>query len=243
MARSAVEYVAYVDDDCKLPPEWVSVAVDVIRRISPELFGVPYYAFYLDPIPAWFKDRYGSHELSQASRLLSTDEFLDGGNMIIKRSLLEQFGGFNNKFGMKGNVLGYGEETEFILRVRENFPEVKIYYEPKMRVYHLVRKEKLLLQWNMRNYFVNGRSSFHLTQMHRKSPSLIVCVIAHPIRLILLSLDLIIGFLFRNREKYPYFFNYLYEHTGSQHISKLGWWYQATLERFSKTIRKKLQEN
>ena len=47
------EYVGYVDDDCKLPTEWVSTALEVIRDVHPIMFGGPYRAFYMTPRPRW----------------------------------------------------------------------------------------------------------------------------------------------------------------------------------------------
>ena len=41
------EYVAYTDDDCKIPPEWLTVAKNTIEKYSPDVFGGPYFAFYL----------------------------------------------------------------------------------------------------------------------------------------------------------------------------------------------------
>lgn len=73
------EYVAYTDDDCKLPSQWLAVAKQVIEEISPGVLGGPYFAFYNTPKPRWFKDSYGSRDLGDQARALTTSEFLVGG--------------------------------------------------------------------------------------------------------------------------------------------------------------------
>ncbi len=36
------EYVAYIDDECKVPVQWLAVARQIIERQSPAVFGGPY---------------------------------------------------------------------------------------------------------------------------------------------------------------------------------------------------------
>ena len=54
-------YVGYLDDDCKVPPEWLQTAQSCITTQTPDIFGGPYYACYNSQKPKWFKDEYGSH--------------------------------------------------------------------------------------------------------------------------------------------------------------------------------------
>lgn len=39
-------YVAYVDDDCRLPAGWLTAALHVLDQIGPDVFGGPYFAAY-----------------------------------------------------------------------------------------------------------------------------------------------------------------------------------------------------
>ena len=53
-------YVAYTDDDCELPEEWLTIALQIIENVEPDIFGGPYYPYYLSPKADWFKDEYGN---------------------------------------------------------------------------------------------------------------------------------------------------------------------------------------
>ena len=101
------KYVAYSDDDCKVPEQWLEVAQDVIENVSPAVFGGSYFAIYNTPKPRWFKDSYGSNDFGNEARTLDENEYLTGGNIFFRRSLLDYVGGFDPNFGMSGPKIAY----------------------------------------------------------------------------------------------------------------------------------------
>ena len=218
------EYVAFVDDDCKMPPQWARVARDVIQHVRPAVFGGSSFAFYNSPKPSWYKDSYLLHDFGEYARALSVNEHLDGMNMCFRRDVFEVVGGFDSTLGMTGRTIAYGEETELMSRVRMMMPGEIIYYHPDFFVYHLVRAEKMNLRREMMVRFANGRysrrlfgapsqfSGFNLfTQLART--------------LYYLLLDLLRAFFTRDRAQYPYAQNYLYERA-FQHLRSLGELYE-----------------
>jgi glycosyltransferase involved in cell wall biosynthesis len=156
------EYVAYIDDDCKVPPEWLQVAVEIMDKIDPQVFGGPYFAYYNSPKQKWIKDEYFSHITSEMARPLYNSEYLDGGNMFIRRELFESSGGFPLSLGMVGKQIAFGEETHFINKLRSNTPQAIVYYDPRLFVYHLVRTEKMVLRKAPRYFFIDGRYSYRV---------------------------------------------------------------------------------
>jgi glycosyltransferase involved in cell wall biosynthesis len=216
------EYVAYTDDDCKLPPQWLAVARQIIAKKSPEIFGGPYFAFYNTAKPPWFKDSYGSCELGGEARALNADEFLAGGNIFFRRELLETLGGFDTSLGMAGAKIAYGEETALQKRVRDASPEACIYYDPDLYVYHLVRPEKMTLLWRARAAFPKGRSVYRVHQGDAPATIGKASMTVRAIRIVLaFAVDVTLGTLRRDRAKYPYIQNYFYEHT-SRYLHSLG---------------------
>ena len=141
------------------PPQWLTAASEIIDEHAPAVFGGPYYAFYQSSKPNWWDDQYGAFELSSESHMLEPEEFLRGGNLFIRRSLLSKLKGFDVRLGMSGQRLGYGEETELQDRVREMAPNERLYYDSNMYVHHLVRREKMTWRWILRSWFASGRSS------------------------------------------------------------------------------------
>lgn len=218
------QYVAYLDDDCKVPEQWLEVAADVIHRISPSVFGGPYFAFYNVKKPPWYKDRYGSYEPYTQAMRLEEPEKLHGGNLFLERKVLEESAGFDPQLGMSGGKMAYGEETGLLQHLDATIPNLLAYYEPNLFVYHLVRPEKMKIGWIIRHRFVNARYVYRVSE---EVPTM------GQIRLILylfyfslrLMFSCTLGFFIWRREEYKYLQNYWYERT-FEHLFPLGWFYE-----------------
>lgn len=227
-------YVAYIDDDCKVPTQWLRIAKEIIDQIAPAVFGGPYYAFYNSPKPYWWKDWYETFELSPKPRPLRRLEYLRGGNIFFRRKLLEDMCGFDAVLGMSDKKLGYCEETELQRRIRETMPNEAIYYDPKLHVFHLVRPEKMTSPWILNSSFACGRYSYNVFQ--NKYPKVartikLKLLIKACVTLLFLFTDIIVGLLRSDRKQYPYLQNYLYENT-AKYVGDLGKIY----EQYSHTI-------
>jgi glycosyltransferase involved in cell wall biosynthesis len=216
------EYVAYTDDDCKVPEQWLEVAKEVIERVSPGVFGGPYYAYCNTSKPRWLKDTYFSRNFGDHPRFLSRSEYLSGNNIFFRRSLLRTLGGFDPKLGMAGQKIAYGEETALQQQIRAEMPDQVTYYEPRLYLYHLARTDQLSIWWIMRSRFHHGRYSHKILQGDLPEDLTMVSLLAKAApRLLLLIGDVLYGLSLRDRVRYPYFQNYVYEHT-SWHLRELG---------------------
>jgi hypothetical protein len=47
--------MGYLDDDARVPSEWLSVATEIAIQKASAAFGGPYYTFYDRQKPKWFK--------------------------------------------------------------------------------------------------------------------------------------------------------------------------------------------
>lgn len=227
------EYVAYIDDDCKVPPQWTAIAQEVIRQHNPAVFGGPSFPFYNSPKPPWFQDRYESRLQQRESGPLGNDpkKFLSGMNMVFKKSLLQELGGFHPNLGMHGKKIGYAEERALIDYIRVNIPDALVYYEPQLFVYHLVRPNKMTMRWIMPARFVNGRYAYrshclygvgaHISVEERR----LVIIKRAARKTLRLVGSLIKGVFGRNCSTYPYFQNYWYE-CSFAHLYLLGQYYE-----------------
>ncbi len=206
------EYVAYLDDDCKAPDQWLSTALLVIDRDAPDVFGGPYYAFYHSTKPHWWKDSYRSIEHAETARELQEGEYLSGGNIIFRRELLEDLGGFDPRYGMTGDKLAFGEETILLKKMRRDYPNIKVIYDPALYVYHLVHEDKMRLGWNARNSFIDGRYSYRIQRVDEVG---FLAGISSLIRLFARSLLLLTsigwGMMFRDRSEFPFVQNHIFE--------------------------------
>lgn len=221
-------YVGYLDDDGLAGDTWLLAAEDIIARIRPGAFGGPYFAFYNSPKPRWYKDEYGSSVQGNQPHLLQSQEYLSGGNLFIRRDLLDVIGGFNPQLGMTGGAMGYGEETEWLIRLRAEQPDEILYYDPRVWIRHLVRTNKMTRQWILRRHFTDGRY-FQRVWPYQHS------VIGWIVRIIYFSLavplDICYGALARDRRRYPFLENYIYEHT-RKFLQRLGVLYEQRCKLF-----------
>lgn len=79
-----------------------------------------------------------------------------GLNMAFAKGTFNQIGYFNTYLGRTGGNLLSNEETDFFQKMRrKNF---KIYYNPKMLVYHHVTNERTTKQFFYKRYYWQGRS-------------------------------------------------------------------------------------
>ena len=218
------EYVAYIDDECKVPVQWLAVAKQIIERQSPPLFGGPYYSYHNSSMPCWWKESYESFVYSETARTLIPGEHLRGANIIIQRTLLEKLGGFNVELGMSGGKFSYGEEAELQNRIRTTMPDVSIYYDPKLYIYHLIRPEKITWRYILYSRFAGGRHIYSVFSgdTPKTSRLLQLLLLVQAVFTILwFFADILVSVLRRDREQYPYMQNYLYENTFG-HVHNLG---------------------
>lgn len=153
------EYVAYIDDDAVAFPGWAeSIAVFIENKQSVAAFGGPYEAMNNAPVPPWFPPEYGYFDLGDS--IISLDaqtQFLCGTNMVFRRELLQEIGGFSSGLGMSGGKLSYGEETRLQIELKRKGHE--IYYVPSIRVKHLLATEKMSFRWLMKSVYSVGKCS------------------------------------------------------------------------------------
>lgn len=215
------DYVGYIDDDAKAPQEWLAVAQEIIQKLAPGMFGGPYYPFYNSPKPHWWKDSYREREHAEKARpLTGYYEYLSGGNLFLRRTLLEKMGGFDTNFGMSGHKIATCEERELLLRIREARPNELIYYDPRLYIKHLVEAKKMSFKWLVRHRFASGRSHGRMyygskplsrAQLLRRSVEQLRSLIWLPLR--------------RERREYPHRENYWFEQ-GLPRVRKLGELYE-----------------
>ncbi len=160
-------YVAYIDDDAKAYRNWArEIAAFIDRRPEIAAFGGPYSAYSLISIPAWYKISYGEWSLGKEERQLAHNEWINGTNMIFRKSLLAESGGFNTNIGMSGGTISYGEETNLIHRLKER--GIPVFYVPDIRVEHLIAKYKLSLGWMLSSCYKGGYAYLEALQLSKK---------------------------------------------------------------------------
>lgn len=241
--EAAGDYLAYIDDDCKLPKSYLSAVINVIRDLHPAAFGGGCFPFYLTPKPRWFMDRYGlSVNQGENMRQMLDHEWLEGLNMIIRRDVVDRLDGFNVSLGMTGKKIAFAEDSDFFMRLHHEYPNAEVYYTPTTYVYHLVRPEKMVFADSIRRQYAGGRDvrRSHLINKDIKAimrrPRTWLAWLRIPLGFGRALIRCTVGLVHRDRTLYPYWLTLVYEQAG-QVAYQLG----ETLETYrqiAKTITK-----
>jgi glycosyltransferase involved in cell wall biosynthesis len=156
------EYVAYIDDDAKVHAEWLRTVLQSIKKNNPLLLGGPVFPDF-ESKPAWWvnqKDfiRLDDYEIGPLPEARAIKGFA-GGNMIIKRKVLQEFHGFNPNYGMQGDTVKLGEEVEFAQRIYKKYGN-RTFNHPKIAVDHFEPTKKLTIQGYWERSFAAGQSMY-----------------------------------------------------------------------------------
>lgn len=206
------EYVGYLDDDAKAGPNWIDSAIRIIEELKPDLLGGPYFPFYESEKPDWFLDRFGSRVPYSDDGFIQGRADLSGGNMFIRRDLLEKMGGYNPDYGMTGNTVAYGEETVLQQLIFERCPEATAYYSSDLYILHLVRTDKMALSWRIRQLWSHGNSNIKAFKRGEYPVSGRKILLEGLIGGLKIISRCFFRGLIRNREQYPYYKSYLYDY-------------------------------
>jgi glycosyltransferase involved in cell wall biosynthesis len=209
-ARSTAPYIADLDTDVRVDPLWLENIARVIQERNPDLFGGQYRPFYLGPKPDWFHDRYYTSSRGSEASYLEDDEYLSGTTMIWRRQVVEDLGGFRSGLGLVGRGVARGDETNLIVRARREIPGFRVFYDPGIVVYALVRDECFAMQSCIQRWFISGRSVPRVWETTEKVSRLrSALVIAALSAMILLEAGK--SFVWRNKAAYPDWRNHWYE--------------------------------
>ena len=209
--KSKGEYVAYIDDECILPQDWLANAFEIIKSSRPAFLGGPFLGKYIPGSSSkWFKESFGDSHMLQYD--LPNGEiknrYLSGGNLFVRRDVFEKVGVFDTTLGMSGNQINYGEEDELQMRFVNAFPNEVVWYDDSVFLWHLIRDEKMTLSFLFKDALVRGRSAAKLKNLPRYK------LIHAPFYLLYFLLKAIFSFVFKGIRSVfsdEHFFVFLYD--------------------------------
>jgi hypothetical protein len=113
---------------------------------------------YDSPRPNWFKDSYETDTWGDRPRFLIKGESFTGCNMSFRKEVIEQAGGFDVNFGMKGKRLALAEETQLFRTMWLKGP-CNFYYTPRALVYHTIDPYKMTVTYQLKRALMAGQAS------------------------------------------------------------------------------------
>ena len=161
-SESTGEWLFYMDDDALIQHNTISEIHKTLEGFDFQFFTGVWKAWYKTPQPKWLPYSTGNYIVKgdQTIRAIG-DDYVSGGVMIIKKSLLDKVGGFPTHLGMAGNKVAYGEESYVEQKVKDLGYTVGI--NPNIAIDHLVGKHKYKLQWHLDAAYAKGRDGQLIT--------------------------------------------------------------------------------
>lgn len=154
VAESEADLIAFLDDDALAAPDWLEATLRAFDELPPTdgVLGGRILPRWTVPRPGWLSDGLLIY-LSvidwpgDIARPIADNEWIAGANIIFRRSLLNDLGGFDVNLGRTGGaqILLGNEEKEMIERCR--VAGSRCIYDPRVVVQHLVDPSRLSQEW------------------------------------------------------------------------------------------------
>jgi glycosyltransferase involved in cell wall biosynthesis len=171
------QIIAFVDDDVVLSSCWAKELVRTFM-LDDNIIGVtgPALPLWVDKSLSWLPEEL--HWLVSCTTWFNYKEIVDvrnvwGHNMSFKSEVFKRIGYFQTWTGFSYRVplftSSLGEDVDFSLRTKKIGK--RLVYNPKVKVWHKVYREKLSLKFMMERSFWIGRSRRILKKYYGKKDS------------------------------------------------------------------------
>jgi glycosyltransferase involved in cell wall biosynthesis len=162
IAESRAPVIGFFDDDGTAEPGWLAKMLELFRQ-EPDIgaAGGLIKVAWPESQPEWMpmdlQGYYAGCDYGATRRYLDFPQYPYGPNMMIRRSLLDAIGGFNEHVGPKGQNIMSAGELDLFQRLYES--PIKVVYEPTAVVHHWVPAERATRRWLLRRAYKHGFSS------------------------------------------------------------------------------------
>ncbi|HEY9638852.1 MAG TPA: glycosyltransferase family 2 protein [Coleofasciculaceae cyanobacterium] len=167
--------LAYLDDDAVASPQWLRILYEAYQQAEKLAIAGGKVTLLWDvgtQPPAWLSSglagNLGAYDLGDRPLLITQPGLTPRGlNYSIRRSFLDQVGGFDRNLGRVGNNLLSNEElqmTEMAL-----LKGWQVVYLPDAQVAHHVSPERLQFTWFLKRGWWQGVSEFYREQQTRQT--------------------------------------------------------------------------
>ena len=223
--EAAGDWLAFFDDDCVIPPGWMSAALELIQRESFLIFSGPADAPSGGPYPKWYNGAWESFRPFPTPTILPLHLYPIECNLLIQRELYLRVGGMNEVLGPSHKRFGYHEGADMMNRLRNQFKsEAAVFYHPSISVAHHIQPEKTRIISRWRRQILAGLD--HPRAHPEKSRKIGwwragLKYATPPWRLLRLLVRAFLSFWWRDRNRFPSLFSWLYV-KGGQECYRLG---------------------
>lgn len=176
LRHARADVIVFTDDDVLVAPEWLDAACAPMEADSRQSYtGGPVRPLWETAPPDWLDphrgDLWGTLAILDYGSVPFVFEARQrvpiGANMAVRRSLIEQIGGFHPDLGRRGKSLLGQEQAEFFARARAAGASGG--YAPAMEVHHHVPAWRLTKNYFRRWWYWKGVSRALVDAMHSET--------------------------------------------------------------------------
>jgi len=150
-AKGAI--LAFTDDDVVVDNDWLLNIAHFSKEYDFDAIGGKVLFLFPPQTPQWMIDHQDMfwgpipyHYHGEAVKLYDqTMNSFVGANMIIKKKVFDEAGGFDTDLGPGSAIPFGGEDTVFFTKIQKL--NKKIYYNPNITIHHPVKKDRITLKF------------------------------------------------------------------------------------------------
>jgi glycosyltransferase involved in cell wall biosynthesis len=178
---AAGDFVAFIDDDARAEPEWLSGLEQCFEEASAVGAGGALIPNWEGARPDWVPHEFywvfGCSYTGLPEQMAPIRNPI-GANMVVRSSVLHEVGGFREGSGeggsdapteirSRGVVRAAGnipDDTDLAIRVKQRMPQAVWLYQPAARVLHNVTRERTSLGYFLRRSYEEGVGKANLSR-------------------------------------------------------------------------------
>jgi GT2 family glycosyltransferase len=169
------DIVVFTDDDVTPTQNWLQeIASSAKKRPEVAVFGGKVEVVWPDnKQPEWAKPEwimafgFPRHHYAEREAFYKTPDCPFGPNYWVRKTVFEKVPFFDETLGPRPKNRIQGDETSFVMNLREHGFEI-LYY-PGAEVYHRILREGCTIPWLRRRAYTHGRGQVRLHGFHRRN--------------------------------------------------------------------------
>lgn len=188
MEEARGEIIGFLDDDIFISRNWLLDMVDCFQRTGADCVGartVVHWDGQPEPAVLACQDSLVNNAMPEDDVEVRGDCLFGGGNMAIRRALVEEGFRFDHGLGRVGNVLLSGEDTEAIRRLRDGGK--RLWFCGSAVMHHRTGGERLKAAYYVRRAYWMGLSYALVDRYTRGKGFQIVSALLRLIKAVLIT--------------------------------------------------------
>lgn len=165
--RVQTPYLVFLDDDAAARPGWLSALLEAMDDDRLVGAGGAVEAAWSQPQPRWFPEEFAWGVGASYQGMPTTPTLVRNvwsGNMIVRRDVFDQVGGFRLGFGKLGRR-SRPEDTDLCIRMGHAVPGGRWMYVPDAVIDHHVPAVRATYRYFMVRVFNEGRGKIELSSL------------------------------------------------------------------------------